>query len=124
MKKRVTLTESQLHEMITECVRSVLTEGFDTVDSIVKEMMLHAWNTYDVYVKIVAVIKAIGKKDRDTLSVERLAKSSIMGEITRMVAKAMGVEGSGLPKEALQKFRIELAEEMIDRIDDFNNKRT
>jgi hypothetical protein len=75
MKQTIRLNEAELKQIIREAIDDIT--NFD--ENIVDELFLYARNDRDYYFRMAEpVVKALLKKDPATLTVERLANSSIM----------------------------------------------
>lgn len=93
-----------------------LNEGMADKD-MVRDLLLQTWNTEEIVKMIEGTIKSMLKKDPSTISVERLAKSSVMQKICTAAVKAEGL--SNVDSATRKQFYQELAEEMVERMGDF-----
>lgn len=115
MRKRLCL-----NRLITESVMDAINNyrnEYDMQDDeqICNNLRLYAWNDYDIYKRIEGVINAMRKKDPDTISVVRLANSSVMKQIVRMcINAAQEYSHKRFTPQLRKTFAYYLAEEMVD----------
>lgn len=114
------INESRLRRMIRESISRVLSEGFDTIDSVVEEMNIYLWNDRygRPYKDVRWLEEALMKKIRRGIepSVDQLAASSVMDKICRSTLRVIGVNPRDVGKEIKDAFKRRTAETIISDI--------
>jgi len=118
MRRTIRLTEQELKNIVSECVKRTINEGiYDYPDGIDHLIFLseNDRECYDIYWSIIQMFLKKVKKGVD-LSVDILANSSIMKKYQQFVFRKFKNEQPNFDRNAPRAFREYIAERMIERI--------